>query len=143
MRWMRWTRRGEDAARDSGMSTVEVVLLMPVVIIALMMMVELGMLANAKGVIDSASADAARMGSLQRTSAQAKTQATTVATGDLSGSVTCTNNRGGAPSVTPSGSFVAGGVYIVTVQCKVDYFGLSMTLSSVSASPIDRYREVN
>lgn len=143
MRWTRWARRREDAERDCGMSTLEVVLLMPLVIIALMIMVELGMLANAKGVIDSASSDAARMGSLQRSAATAKSQATVVADGDLSGSVTCTNNRGGTPTVTPSGAFVAGGVYIVTVQCKVDYFGLSMTLSSVSASPIDKYREVN
>jgi Flp pilus assembly protein TadG len=139
---LRWSPPGGDSARDAGMSTVEVVLWAPVIAFVLVMLVGLGMIANAKGVVDSAASDAARMGSLQRTSGQANAQALSVADLDTQGSVSCANGPGGAPGVQASG-FAAGGLYRVVVTCKVSILGYTETLTSTAVSPVDPYREVN
>jgi Flp pilus assembly protein TadG len=142
---MHWATPGQDAVRDSGMSTVEVVLLAPVVVFALLLMVGAGLMVNAKGVLGSASSDAARMGSLQRDPTDAAKQATTVADEDLKGSVSCVDHPGGAPSVSAAtpGGFAPRGLFTVTVECKVNYLGMSLSISSTSVSPIDAYRETN
>src|ERR1700722_11616250 len=109
---MRWTAPGARAERDLGMSTLEVVLLAPLVVIVLLVLAGLGLMVNAKGVLNSAASDAARMGSLQRSEKQANTQAAIIAADDLGSSVACADGSGKAPLVTTSPDFVAGGVYM-------------------------------
>lgn len=140
---LRWTPPGGRADRESGISTLEVVLLTPLIVFVLLVMVALGMMVNDKGSVESASADAARMGSLQRDWGTATAQAQGVADSDLAGSVSCEDGDGVKPRVTAAPPFAAGGLYTVTVSCTVDYFGRTVTLTSVSVSPIDRYRETN
>ena len=140
---MQWPRTGPAADRESGMSTVEVVLLAPVVVFVLLLLAGLALMVNAKGVVGSAAADAARMGSLQRDPNDAKKQANATADADLNGSVFCENEPGGVPDLNhpaPTG-FAAGGIFVVTVNCTVNYFGVNMTVTSVGVSPVDRYRE--
>jgi len=131
--------RGSDP--DTGMSTVEVVLWAPFIVIVLLFMVALGMLVNAKGVLGSAASDAARMGSLQRSVDGANSQAVAIADDDTLGSISCLNKPGGLPTVTPSG-FAQGGLYQVVVTCKMDIFGLTQTETATAVAPVDEYREV-
>jgi Flp pilus assembly protein TadG len=123
------------------MSTVEVVMWAPLIVFVLLMLGALGLLVNAKGVVESAASDAARMGSLQRSAAGARIQAVAVADEDTKGSISCTNNPGGEPSVTSSG-FAAGGLYQVVVSCSVNIFGLRETETATEVAPVDQYREV-
>lgn len=138
----RWTPQGDDAARESGINTLEVVLMTPVIVFALLLMVGAGLVVNAKGDLGSASSDAARMGSLQRSVGAANSQAAATADDDLQGAITCTDNKNGTPDVEPSG-FAAGGLFTVTVVCHVSYLGMTVALSSTSVSPVDPYREAN
>lgn len=140
---MQWPRTGPAAERESGMSTVEVVLLAPVVIFVLLLLAGLALMVNAKGVVGSAAADAARMGSLQRDPASAANAAIATADADLHGSVFCQDGAGGAPDMSnpaPTG-FAPGSVFVVTVNCTVNYFGVNMTVTSVGVSPVDLYRQ--
>lgn len=140
---MTWPRTCPAAERESGMSTVEVVLLAPLIVIVLLFMAGLALMVNAKGVVSSAASDAARMGSLQRTPETATRAAEDTAGADLHGAVFCENGPGGAPDLNnpaPTG-FAPGGMFTVTVNCTVNYFGVNMTVSAIGASPVDRYRE--
>lgn len=154
---MRWTAPVKSADRESGVSTVEVVLLTPLIVFVLLVMVALGMMVNDKGDVGSASADAARMGSLQRDRGDADTQAQNVADSDLAGQVACSNGPSkNAPLLVETtekydpnsksdyaSGFTNGALYQVTLSCSVNYFGFTATLSSTSISPIDQYRETN
>lgn len=129
------------ATRESGVSTVEVVLLAPVIVLVLLLMVGAGLLVNARGVLDSASADAARMGSLQRDPGSAQKFASDVADDDLNGLVYCVDSDDGEPQVSSTG-FGPGGLLVVTVTCSVSYLGMtSVSMTSVSVAPVDTYRQ--
>ena len=144
---MRRPRRDRD--REAGMSVLEVVLLAPLVIGFIMILVCFGVLVNARGDVQGAARDAARMGSLQRDDATANAQAQAAAVADLG------NTCAGGPVVTQvnpnntslaPGDFTAGGLYTVQVTCVVplsglDWFSLgSQTITAYSTAPLDTFR---
>lgn len=139
---MRRPRR--DGGREAGMSTLEVVLLAPLVIGFVMFLVCFGVLVNAHGTVQGAARDAARAGSLQRDETAANRAALAAARADLG--TTC--NAYNVAPVAPT-DFVAGGLYTIKVTCVVsltglDWFNLgNQTITSTSAAPLDTFRRTN
>ena len=126
------------------MSTVEVVIGTPVLFLFVVTMVGLGLYAQNVAQVQDAAQDAARMGSLQRSSADAYKYAYTVAANDMGS--TC-NAGGGVPTVSQPTTSVSTGagtgavtLLTVTVECKVTEFGLSYTIDESSFAPVDTYR---
>ncbi len=123
------------------MSTVEVVIGTPVLFLFVVTMVGLGFYAQNVAQVQGAAQDAARMGSLQRSSSDAYKYASNVAMDDLGS--TCNSSAGGVPSISqPTTSVSAGAVTLltVTVECKVTSFGISYTIDESSSAPVDTYR---
>ena len=123
------------------MSTVEVVIGTPVLLLFVVAMVQLGLYAQNVAQVQDAAQDAARMGSLQRTLPAAYDFANTVAANDLGS--TCNDSTGGVPSVSqPTTSVEADNVMLltITVECSVTEFGLSYTIDESSSAPVDTYR---
>ncbi|WP_406137395.1 TadE/TadG family type IV pilus assembly protein [Streptomyces sp. NBC_01089] len=133
------TRLGRAGARaDRGLSTIEVVILAPIMILFILVLVGFGQLVEGRGAVDSAARDAARAGSIQKDGGVAMAEARRAAEADL------TDVCSGPVSVTAKG-FVRGGFFTVDVSCQIR--GLAMlgldiptTLSGHSTSPIDPYR---
>ncbi len=127
-------------ASDAGLSTIEVVILAPVMMLFILVLVAFGLLVNGRGQIDGAARDAARAGSLQRTEGGAMQQARAAAKADLKS--TC----GGAVTVRKmSTGFQAGGLFTVEVSCRVrglSTLGLNVAtkLTGRSTAPLDPYR---
>lgn len=126
------------AFADRGLSTIEVVILAPVMILFILVLVGFGQLVEGRGAVDSAARDAARAGSIQKDGGVAMAEARRAAEADLSD--VCS----GPVSVTANG-FVKGGFFTVEVSCQIR--GLAMlglniptTLTGRSTSPIDPYR---
>ncbi|MEZ0107334.1 Flp pilus assembly protein TadG [Catenulispora sp. EB89] len=126
-------------ARDAGVSSVEVVLMAPLIVMLILLIVSLGVLVNVRSEVEGAARDAARAGSLQGTGQDAMTQAQAAADADLGnrcqGSATVTSAY--VPPVADG-----GGYYKVTVACTVDMsgfgvFGAHQTFSQTFAAPID------
>jgi Flp pilus assembly protein TadG len=133
------------------MSTVEVVLLSPLVIGFVMFLVCFGVLVDAHGTVQGAARDAARMGSLQRDDAAANSDAYNAAAADLGN--TCTGGFQ-VQQVDPntkaaSNAFAAGELYTIKVTCVVPLTGLdwftvgAKTIISYSAAPLDFFRRTN
>lgn len=128
---------------DEGLSTIEVVVLAPVLMLFILVLVGFGLLVDARGAIDGAARDAARAGSLQRDEASAMGQAQAAADADLGS--TCS----GPVSVRQmSAGFQAGGLFTVEVSCQVR--GLAMLglnigtqLTGRSTAPLDPYRRAS
>jgi len=129
---------GEES--DRGLSTVEVVILAPVMILFMLVLVAFGQLVNARGALDGAARDAARAGSIQKDYGPAMSEARKAAEADL-GDV-CS----GPVSVTrTSQGFAPDTLFTIEVSCQVH--GLSMLglnvptrLSSSFSSPLDPFR---
>ncbi|NDZ77594.1 pilus assembly protein [Streptomyces sp. SID10853] len=126
------------AGADRGLSTIEVVILAPIMILFILVLVGFGQLVEGRGAVDSAARDAARAGSIQKDGGVAMAEARRAAEADL------TDVCSGPVSVTAKG-FVRGGFFTVDVSCQIR--GLAMlgldiptTLSGHSTSPIDPYR---
>ncbi len=132
------------------MSVLEVVLLAPLVIGFIMVLVCFGILVNARGDVQGAARDAARMGSLQRDYAHALDAARQAAIADLGDAC-----GGGihVDEVDPtsrlsSRSFASGNLYTIQVTCTVplsgvDWFSLGdQTITAYSTAPLDTYRRV-
>jgi Flp pilus assembly protein TadG len=126
-------------ARDAGVSSVEVVLMAPLIVMLILFIVALGVMVNVRSEVEGAARDAARAGSLQGTGQDAAAQAQAAADADLGtrcqGSATVTSAY-----VPPTGN--GGGYYKVTVACTVDMsgfgvFGAHQTFSQTFAAPID------
>ncbi|MBW1601171.1 pilus assembly protein [Streptomyces sp. JJ66] len=125
---------------DAGLSTIEVVILAPVMMMFVLVLVAFGQLVDGRSSVDSAARDAARAGSLQREAGAAMAAARQAAAADL-GDI-CT----GPPTVRKtSAGFEPGGLFSVEVSCQVR--GLAMIgldigtrISGTSSSPIDPYR---
>jgi Flp pilus assembly protein TadG len=126
--------------RDRGLSTIEVVILAPVMILFILVLVAFGQLVDGRGALDGAARDAARAGSIQKDHATAMTEARKAAEADLgdicSGPVTVTQTSAG---------FVADTLFTVEVSCEVR--GLAMlgldvptTLQASFSSPLDPFR---
>ena len=123
------------------MSTVEVVILTPVLIVFVVAMVQLGLYAENVSQVQNAAQDAARMGSVQRTSAMAFSSAGSAAAADMG--TTCDDSSGDAPAITQLATNTgADGVTLltVTVECRVTEFGLSYTIDESSYAPVDTYQ---
>lgn len=144
-------RPPRDGDRESGMSTLEVVLLAPLVIGFIMFLVCFGVLVDAHGTVQGAARDAARMGSLQRDDATANTSAYDAAAADLGN--TCSGpfdvQQVDPDTKAVSNEFAAGELYTIKVTCTVTLTGLdwfsvgSQTIISYSTAPLDIFRRTN
>lgn len=138
----RAVRRDAAAGRpaDGGISTIEVVILAPLLILFVLVLVALGQLVDARGALDGAARDAARAGSLHGSETDANKAAEDAAKDDLKG--ICV----GDITISHDGTdWAPAGVYTVQLSCQVRGLatvGLSIptTLSSKFASPLDPYR---
>jgi Flp pilus assembly protein TadG len=148
-------RRERRRARDdeSGISTVEVVLLSPLLFLFIAAMVTLGLYADDVGLVQGAAQDAARMASLQRGSGSAYGQALDMAENDLAG--TCNGSSDGEPQVDdplqlsgtapvdtalPGHETASVDLLKVTVVCNVKLLGFSYQITESSYAPVDMYR---
>ncbi|OON78491.1 septum determining protein [Streptomyces tsukubensis] len=122
------------------MSTVEVVILAPVMILFILVLVAFGQLVDGRGAVDGAARDAARSGSLQWREGAAMSEARKAAEADLSD--VCS----GPVSIRKtSAGFADAHLFSVEVSCQVR--GLAMlgldiptTLTGTSTSPLDPYK---
>lgn len=145
---MRRLRRDGDP--EAGVSVLEVVLLTPLVMGFVLILVCFGILVNARGTVQGAARDAARIGSLQRSDSTADDQATQTAYNDLGG--TCSKKT--VTQVDPVSKqeyhgFGRGELYTIQVTCTVslsglDWFSLGdQTITSYSTAPLDTFRRTN
>ncbi|MFD4761428.1 TadE/TadG family type IV pilus assembly protein [Streptomyces sp. NPDC058439] len=133
-------RVGDRAADDRGLSTIEVVILAPVVILFLLVLVAFGQLVDGRGAVDGAARDAARAGSIQKDRSIAMAEARKAAAADLAdvcaGPVTVNKISDG---------FEPGGFFTVEVSCEIRGLGMlgldiPTTLTGRSTSPLDPFR---
>ncbi|WP_367044212.1 TadE family protein [Streptomyces sp. Je 1-332] len=127
-------------ASDRGLSTVEVVILAPVMILFILLLVAFGQLVDARGAVDGAARDAARAGSIQKDSGTAMAEARAAAVADLEGSCV-----GPVTVNQTSQGFEPGTFFTVEVSCEVrglGMLGLDMetTLKANFSSSLDPYR---
>ncbi|WP_328873139.1 pilus assembly protein [Streptomyces sp. NBC_00287] len=127
---------------DRGLSTIEVVILAPVMMLFILVLVAFGQLVDGRGALDGAARDAARAGSIQKDHGTAMNEARKAAAANLadvcSGPVTVTQTSTGFdPEVDP--------LFSVQVSCKVR--GLAMlgldidpTMDATFSSPLDPFR---
>ncbi|MGW7541316.1 TadE/TadG family type IV pilus assembly protein [Streptomyces sp. NPDC054770] len=125
---------------DRGLSTVEVVILAPVMILFILVLVAFGQLVDGRGAVDGAARDAARAGSIQKDHATAMSEAKKAAEADLSD--VCS---GPVSVVQTSAGFAPDSIFTVEVSCEVR--GLAMlgldiptTLTASFSSPLDPFR---
>ena len=131
-------RRGE-----AGISTVEVVFMIPVIVFVLLTLAALGLGVLARSDLFSAADAAARAGSQERSYTAAIAAAEHVLAADLGGK--CAG--GATPTWPAASSFIPGGNFVVHVACKSPLLGLPglppyTTLHSVGVAPIDQYRGI-
>jgi Flp pilus assembly protein TadG len=143
------TRRRDRERGEAGVSTIEVVIIAPVLILFIITMVGLGLYAQNVAQVQGAAQDAARMASLQRTADAAQNYAAQIADSDLGG--TCNSSPDAQPEVQPpqessTGTVGAGAqagavdLLQITVVCQVTEFGYSYTITESSYAPVDNYR---
>lgn len=125
---------------DRGLSTIEVVILAPVMILFILVLVAFGQLVDGRGALDGAARDAARAGSIQKDHGTAMAQAQKAAEADLTD--VCS---GPVSVVQTSQGFAPDTIFSVEVSCQVR--GLAMlgldiptTLRSSFSSPLDPFR---
>ena len=141
-------RRPARRSGESGISTVEVVIALPLLVIMVLVMIYLGMKVNLIGQVQNAADDAARMGSAQHTYGIAQSEATDAADADM-GANTCRDESqtspqsGTYPQVSTSGAaaFVQSGEFTATVTCTQEVLGITVTVVETGVSPLDTYRE--
>ncbi|WAZ23386.1 pilus assembly protein [Streptomyces cinnabarinus] len=134
--------RGSAMGDDRGLSTVEVVILAPVMMLFILVLVAFGQLVDGRGALDGAARDAARAGSIQKDHGTAMAEARKAAAANLAdvctGPVTVTQTSTGFdPEVDP--------LFSVQVSCRVR--GLAMlgldidpTMDASFSSPLDPFR---
>lgn len=146
----RASRRQRRATRargrgDAGFSTAEVLLVVPVIVVALLLVVAAGRVEQARLQVTGAARDGARAASMARSVPAALAQAETAADTALSQeSVTC----GSGPEVFVDVTrFTPGGLVEVTVTCRARLGDLGLpglpatkTLTATAASPVEQYR---
>lgn len=140
LRLSRGARFGR-AAGDRGLSTIEVVILAPIMILFILILVAFGQLVDGRGAVDGAARDAARAGSIQRDQGVAMSEALAAAKADLDD--TCV---GGTLDVKQtSQGFAPDSLFTVEVSCTIRGLGslgldIKKTLTSSASSPLDPYR---
>ncbi|MFF3344701.1 TadE/TadG family type IV pilus assembly protein [Streptomyces sp. NPDC002779] len=127
---------------DRGLSTIEVVILAPVMMLFILVLVAFGQLVDGRGALDGAARDAARAGSIQKDHGTAMAEARKAAAANLadvcSGPVTVTQTSAGFdPEVDP--------LFSVQVSCRVRglaVLGLDIdpTMDATFSSPLDPFR---
>jgi Flp pilus assembly protein TadG len=142
-RGVRFRDAGSGGVRaDAGVSTVEVVIIAPLIILFVLVLVSLGQTVSGRSAVYGAARDAARAGSLERSQGAAMQAARDVADEQLND--VCV---GGTVDVTATGetSHAPGSLFSVEVSCEVrglDVMGIGLetTMTGASSSPIDPYR---
>jgi len=135
-----------DVRSDRGVTTIEVVILAPVMFLFILVLVAFGQLVDGRGGVDGAARDAVRAASLQRTVGEAQTAAQRAAEAQLEGDV-CT----GPVDVDLSGNFAppepgeASSIITVEVTCEVKGLGMlgldiDPRMTGSSSAPLDPYR---
>jgi Flp pilus assembly protein TadG len=134
-------RRALADDRDRGVSTIEVVILAPVMLLFILVLVGFGQLVDGRGAVDGAARDAARAGSIQKSRAVAEAQSRQIAESDLEG--TCT----GGVQVKITTQWEPDTLYRVEVTCEIR--GLAMLgldipteLTGEAVSPLDPYKRL-
>jgi Flp pilus assembly protein TadG len=137
--------------REAGVSTVEVVLAVPVMFAFLMTLVYLGFYAENIAKVHEAAADAARMASVQGSAATVTRNARAAAWSDLGRTCTDdTENTLGLRTSTrniavPGGTGASAQTYTatieVTVSCDLTVMGVHYTITESSYAPLDYFRE--
>lgn len=127
-------------ARDAGVSSVEVVLMAPLIVMMMLFIVALGVMVNVRSEVEGAARDAARAGSLQGSGQDAAVQAQSAADADLG--TRCQGTATVTSAYVPPAGNGGGGYYKVTVACTIDMsgfgmFGAHQTFSQTFAAPID------
>jgi Flp pilus assembly protein TadG len=130
-----------DSGADRGVSTIEVVILAPIMILFILILVAFGQLVDGRGAVDGAARDAARAGSIQRDQNVAMQQAVAAAQADLDD--TCVT--GTLKVEQTSAGFDPGGFYSVQVSCDIRGLGslgldIRKTITSKASSPLDPFR---
>ena len=127
-------------ADDRGLSTIEVVILAPVMILFILVLVAFGQTVDGRGAIDGAARDAARSGSLQWEEGNAMAEARKAAQADLTdvcvGPVTVTKTSAG---------FQNADLFTVEVSCQIRglaTLGLDIKtrMSGSFTAPLDPYK---
>ena len=132
----RRNRRGEE-----GFSSVEVVIIAPVLAVVVLLMVAFARAVTARSDLENAANAAARAGSLQRSYPAALEAAQQVLAEDLG-----TECTGGPQTTWPApGAFTPGGAFVIHVACAVGLLGVpgvpaDVDLHAVGVSPIDPLR---
>lgn len=122
---------------------VEVVILTPVLMAFVMLIVAGGRYVAVRGDMEATARDAARAASLEREFGAAQSVAGVVVANSLDQDTRCSQTRVG-------GSFVAGGIVTVELDCRVSFDGLgliglpgSVGVNASSSAPIDCYRRTD
>jgi Flp pilus assembly protein TadG len=129
---------------DQGTTSVELVLVAPVFLAALLLVVGFGRIVEAEGRVQGAARDAARAASVARSAASASEAARRAAAVNLEQrGVSCTAFE----VLVDTTNFRPGGQVRVSVACTADLSGLglsglpgSKTLRSEATAPLEQYR---
>jgi Flp pilus assembly protein TadG len=129
---------------DEGTTSVELVLVAPVFLAALLLVVGLGRIVEAEGRVQGAARDAARAASVARSAVSAAEAARGAAAVNLADrGVSCTRFE----VLVDTTNFRPGGQVRVSVACTADLSGLglsglpgSKTLRSEATAPLEQYR---
>ncbi|MCF2128596.1 pilus assembly protein [Strepomyces sp. STD 3.1] len=140
MNLSRITKSRRRPGTDEGLSTIEVVILAPVMILFILVLVAFGQLVEGRGALDGAARDAARAGSIQKDHGTAIAEARKAAESNLTD--VCS---GPVSVVQKSAGFEPDTLFTVEVSCEVRglaSIGLNVptTLSATFSSPLDPYR---
>lgn len=136
-------RRIQMRAGEGGTTTVELVILTPLLLALLCLLVGLGRAADARGRLTGAVRDAARAASLAPTATAAHTAARETALADLQGAgLECRD-----PQVsTDTSGWAPGGQVSVQIRCALDLSGLIVfalpgrrTLTAEATVPLDSH----
>lgn len=142
--WPQWWGQRLVRSGDAGSSTVELVLLTPLLVALLLFVVFCGRLVTAQLDLDAAAHGAARAASIARTPGTATTDAQRTALETLAArGVTC-----GQPEITVNTDGLRPGAAVtVTVSCHVPLSDLGLiavpgtrVVTATSSSPVDLWR---
>lgn len=130
--------------RDSGTTAIELVLVAPVFLAALLLVVGLGRIVEAEGRVQGAARDAARAASISRNAALAQDAARQAAAANLTErGVSCST----FDVTVNAANFRPGGLVSVSVACVANLSGLALaglpgskTLRGDATAPLEQYR---
>jgi len=137
------SRRVRRERGDAGVSSVEVILIAPVMAFFSIVLVYLGLYVDNIGKVQSAAQDAARMGSLQRGLTNETKLARDVAWADVGKS--CNRDSEATMGLqvrvvaTTGGTGTPSQVLEVTVTCDITVFNLSYSVVESAYAPLNAY----